>query len=83
MSYNSFGVLFRVTTFGESHGPAIGASLMAVRRCWKSTRERSRRICCAVPAGVRDTPHSAGKRTMCKFFLVCSKDARRVHRLHY
>lgn len=24
MSYNSFGVLFRVTTFGESHGPAIG-----------------------------------------------------------
>jgi chorismate synthase len=24
MSYNSFGRLFRVTTFGESHGPAIG-----------------------------------------------------------
>ena len=24
MSYNTFGVLFRVTTFGESHGPAIG-----------------------------------------------------------
>ena len=24
MSYNSFGMLFRVTTFGESHGPAIG-----------------------------------------------------------
>jgi chorismate synthase len=24
MSYNSFGLLFRVTTFGESHGPAIG-----------------------------------------------------------
>jgi chorismate synthase len=24
MSYNSFGHLFRVTTFGESHGPAIG-----------------------------------------------------------
>ena len=24
MSYNSFGQLFRVTTFGESHGPAIG-----------------------------------------------------------
>ena len=24
MSHNSFGLLFRVTTFGESHGPAIG-----------------------------------------------------------
>src|SRR3546814_3698188 len=25
MSFNSFGHLFRVTTWGESHGPAIGA----------------------------------------------------------
>ncbi|MDE1895674.1 MAG: chorismate synthase [Rhodospirillales bacterium] len=25
MSFNSFGQLFRVTTWGESHGPAIGA----------------------------------------------------------
>jgi chorismate synthase len=25
MSHNTFGHLFRVTTFGESHGPAIGA----------------------------------------------------------
>jgi chorismate synthase len=24
MSFNTFGLLFRVTTFGESHGPAIG-----------------------------------------------------------
>jgi chorismate synthase len=24
MSHNTFGRLFRVTTFGESHGPAIG-----------------------------------------------------------
>src|SRR4029077_12321444 len=24
MSFNTFGYLFRVTTFGESHGPAIG-----------------------------------------------------------
>ncbi|MBW2278808.1 MAG: chorismate synthase, partial [Deltaproteobacteria bacterium] len=27
MSSNSFGVLLRVTTFGESHGPALGAIL--------------------------------------------------------
>ena len=25
MSHNSFGHLFRVTTFGESHGVALGA----------------------------------------------------------
>src|SRR5213079_166393 len=25
MSYNSFGHIFRFTTWGESHGPAIGA----------------------------------------------------------
>jgi len=24
MSHNTFGKLFRITTFGESHGPAIG-----------------------------------------------------------
>ena len=24
MSFNSFGQLFRFTTWGESHGPAIG-----------------------------------------------------------
>src|SRR5687767_15733876 len=24
MSFNTFGHMFRVTTFGESHGPAIG-----------------------------------------------------------
>ncbi len=24
MSYNSFGHLFRFTTWGESHGPALG-----------------------------------------------------------
>uniref|UniRef100_UPI002FD9BFCD chorismate synthase n=1 Tax=Pontibaca methylaminivorans TaxID=515897 RepID=UPI002FD9BFCD len=27
MSFNSFGRLFRVTTWGESHGPALGATV--------------------------------------------------------
>jgi chorismate synthase len=27
MSYNSFGHMFRVTTWGESHGPALGATV--------------------------------------------------------
>ena len=27
MSLNTFGHLFRVTTWGESHGPALGATV--------------------------------------------------------
>ena len=27
MSINSFGHLYRVTTWGESHGPALGATI--------------------------------------------------------
>ncbi|AZB58053.1 chorismate synthase, partial [Cereibacter sphaeroides] len=27
MSYNTFGHIFRVTTWGESHGPALGATV--------------------------------------------------------
>jgi len=36
MSYNTFGQMFRVTTWGESHGPAIGAVRwsMAARPVW-------------------------------------------------
>ena len=30
MSDNSFGTLFRVTTWGESHGPAIGCVIDGV-----------------------------------------------------
>jgi chorismate synthase len=30
MSHNSFGHLFRVTTWGESHGPAIGCVIDGV-----------------------------------------------------
>ena len=27
MSYNTFGRMFRITTWGESHGPALGATV--------------------------------------------------------
>ncbi|NDA08818.1 MAG: chorismate synthase, partial [Alphaproteobacteria bacterium] len=30
MADNSFGTLFRFTTFGESHGPAIGCTVDGV-----------------------------------------------------
>ena len=32
MSHNTFGHMFRVTTFGESHGIAIGCVVEAARR---------------------------------------------------
>jgi len=32
MSGSTFGELFRVTNFGESHGPAIGCVIDAARR---------------------------------------------------
>ena len=41
MSGNTFGTLFTVTTFGESHGPASAASSTAARRAWRSTRPTS------------------------------------------
>ncbi len=30
MSGNTFGTLFQLTTFGESHGPAVGGVLASV-----------------------------------------------------
>ena len=32
MSGNTFGQLFTLTSFGESHGPAMEASLMVVHQ---------------------------------------------------
>lgn len=40
MSSNSFGVLFRMTTFGESHGPAMGAIVDGVPAGLPLTEER-------------------------------------------
>jgi chorismate synthase len=39
MSHNSFGHLFRVTTFGESHGPALGAVVDGCPPCIPLTAE--------------------------------------------
>ncbi len=39
MSHNSFGHLFRVTTFGESHGPALGAVVDGCPPCIALTAE--------------------------------------------
>ena len=42
MSFNTFGKLFRFTTWGESHGPAIGCIVdrSEERRVGKECRSR-------------------------------------------
>lgn len=42
MFNNTFGNLLRLTTFGESHGPASGASLTASRQASPSTPPSSK-----------------------------------------
>ena len=37
MSGNTFGTLFTVTTFGESHGPGIGCVVLANQRDMSET----------------------------------------------
>jgi len=41
MAGNTFGQIFRLTTFGESHGKAIGGIIDAVRQDWKLTMNSS------------------------------------------
>jgi chorismate synthase len=63
---NTFGQLFRVTTFGESHGPAIGCVIdgcppgVAVRPTISATTSR------AAPPGAAATPRSATRRMKSK-----------------
>lgn len=42
MSHNSFGHLFRITTFGESHGPALGVVVDGCPPCIELTVEEIR-----------------------------------------
>ena len=44
MSGNTIGVLFKVTTWGESHGPAVGAVVDGPRPGSKLPRRISRPI---------------------------------------
>ena len=69
MSLNTFGHLFRVTTWGESHGPALGATVdgvppegqqEALRALpWTSLTEITERIKAAIEEQVN--PVVAGK----------------------
>ena len=70
MSMNSFGYLFRVTTWGESHGPALGATVdgcppgvvidAATIQHWLDKRKPDK----------INSPHSGANQTKLKFCLV-------------
>ncbi len=81
MSSNSFGKLFTVTTFGESHGPAIGCVIDGCppgldiapdefRRDLDAPRHRQ----------LAATPRSGTRRMKSRFFPACSKAARPARR---
>ena len=42
MSLNTYGHLFRVTTWGESHGPALGATIDGCPPACRSPRPTSK-----------------------------------------
>ena len=63
MSHNTFGHLFRVTTFGESHGAGIGCVVEAVRREFRSKPPTSRPNSTGAGPAPRASPPSAKNRT--------------------
>ena len=72
MSFNVFGEALRITTFGESHGPAVGVVLDGVAPgvpidLAEIQRELDRRRPGKSPRGVK-----AGQRSIGKGNVVCS-----------
>ena len=81
MSGNTFGQLFTVTTFGESHGPALGC---VVDGCPPGLRARRRRTSSATSSDAarapRATPASGASRTACGSCPASSRGARPARR---
>jgi hypothetical protein len=59
MSHNSFGHLFRVTTWGESHGPAIGCVVDGCRRAPLAEADIQPGSTSASPASRASSPSAA------------------------
>ncbi len=59
MSHNSFGHLFRVTTWGESHGPAIGGVVDGCPPLLKLSEARHPALARQAPAGSVEIHHPA------------------------
>ena len=71
MSHNTFGHLFRVTTWGESHGPQWAAWLMAARPNIPLTEADIQGYLDKRRPGQSSSPRSGRSRTRCKSSPVC------------
>jgi chorismate synthase len=80
MSSNSFGKLLTVTTFGESHGPAIGCVIDGCPPGLAITAEDFRADLDRRATGAAATPRSGTKPTTSKSSPACTKAAPRARR---
>lgn len=73
MSGNTFGKLFTVTTFGESHGPALGAIVDGCPPGLPLSELICSTISIVAAPAPRDTPPSAASPTRCASSPACSR----------
>lgn len=84
MSGNTLGKLFCVSSFGESHGPAIGCVVdgcppgLAI-----STEDIQQELDRRKPGTSRHVTQRAANRTKWKFYPVYSRASLPAHPLHY
>ena len=76
MSFNTFGHLFRVTTFGESHGPAIGCVVDGCPPGIPLSEADIQPYLDKRRPGQSRSPPSARSRTRCKILSGVFADAR-------
>ena len=76
MSHNSFGHLFRITTWGESHGVAIGCVVDGCHPASPSPKPRSSPISTSGAPANRATPPSGRSLTKSASCQACSPTKR-------
>ena len=83
MSGNTFGTLFTVTTFGESHGPAIGCIVDGCPPGLILQEEDIQPFWISASPGNLNIQRKGGKKIRCRFFLAFLKVKRQVRLLLY
>lgn len=73
MAGNTIGQLFRVTTFGESHGLALGCIVDGVPRAFRLRKRTCNMTLIVVALGHRAIPPSVVSRIRSKFSPVFLK----------
>ena len=79
MSLNTFGHLFRVTTWGESHGPALGATVDGCPPNVAIDEADIQHWLDNVNRALRNTPPNGAKRTPSKSSPARSRGKRQAH----